>query len=66
MVILALTQPEKEEQINILDVLSHTTGGTNSIHESFDPNNLRKYTRDWFSWADMMFCELLLKYLDME
>lgn len=66
MVILALTQSDKEEQINILDVLSHTTGGTNSIHESFDPNNPRKYTRDWFSWADMMFCELLLKYLDME
>lgn len=65
MIILALTQPEKAEQINILDVLSHTTGGTNSMHESFDPNNPRKYTREWFSWGDMMFCELLLAYLDI-
>ncbi|TVX13047.1 metal-independent alpha-mannosidase, partial [Streptococcus pneumoniae] len=23
------------------------------------------YSREWFSWANMMFCELVLDYLDV-
>ncbi|HGL0337360.1 glycoside hydrolase family 125 protein, partial [Streptococcus pneumoniae] len=23
------------------------------------------YSREWFSWANMMFCELVLDYLDI-
>ncbi|MGF3084727.1 glycoside hydrolase family 125 protein, partial [Streptococcus pyogenes] len=33
------------------------------MHEGFDVNDPYQYTREWFSWANMMFCELLLDYL---
>ncbi|MFR2689571.1 MAG: glycoside hydrolase family 125 protein, partial [Enterococcus faecium] len=28
-------------------------------------NNPEKYTREWFSWANMMFCELVMDYFDI-
>ncbi|WP_264183251.1 glycoside hydrolase family 125 protein [Bifidobacterium pseudocatenulatum] len=32
------------------------------MHESFDANDPNSYTRPWFSWANMMFCELVMDY----
>ena len=30
------------------------------MHESFDPDDPGRYSREWFSWANAMFCELAL------
>ncbi len=30
------------------------------LHESVDPSNPRRFTRRWFSWADMLYVELVL------
>ncbi len=30
------------------------------MHEGFDADDASKYTRPWFSWANMMYCELVL------
>jgi meiotically up-regulated gene 157 (Mug157) protein len=31
------------------------------MHEGFDRNNPQKYTRSWFSWANSLFGELVVK-----
>ena len=60
-----LTTEDKAYKRDILNTLVNTDGGTNRMHESFDVNDPSKYTREWFSWANMMFCELLLDYYDI-
>lgn len=60
-----LTTPDKAEKAEILDMLVATSAGTNLMHEGFDVNNPENYTRDWFSWANMMFCELMLDYFNI-
>lgn len=64
LAIAGLTTNDKKEQEKILDTLITTSAGTKMMHEGFDPNDPSKYTREWFSWANMMFCELLLAYFD--
>ncbi len=61
-----LTQDDREEKKHLLDVLVETDANTDMMHESFNVNDPRKYTREWFSWANMMYCELLLQYLGYE
>ncbi|MGX7393538.1 glycoside hydrolase family 125 protein [Carnobacterium mobile] len=57
-----LTTSDKNEKKRILDLLVENDAGTKLMHEGFDVNNPNNYTREWFSWANMMFCELLLDY----
>lgn len=59
-----LLADDKPTKAAILDQLVETTAGTNMMHESFNVENPSIYTREWFSWANMMFCELLLSYFD--
>lgn len=61
-----LTSEDTGIKEKILNTLVNTTGGTNMMHEGFDPNDPTKYTRPWFSWANMMFCELVLDYFGMK
>lgn len=60
-----LTTSDKDEKERILNLLVECDGGTNLMHEGFDVNDPTKYTREWFSWANMMFCELLMDYFDI-
>lgn len=60
-----LTITDKSAQAALLDLLVHTTGGTGMMHESFQVDDPTQYTREWFSWANMMFCELVLAYFDL-
>ncbi|WP_261805985.1 glycoside hydrolase family 125 protein [Lapidilactobacillus luobeiensis] len=64
--IQGLTQPDHEEKQRLLQLLAATTAGTNMMHEGFDVEDPRNFTREWFSWANMMFCELLLDYLGLQ
>lgn len=57
-----LTTSDRAKKRQLLDTLVNTDGGTYLMHESFDVNDPTKYTREWFSWANMMFCELVLDY----
>lgn len=65
LAIEGLTEDSKENKERILNTLVETTAETNMMHEGFDPNDPSKYTRPWFSWANMMFCELVLDYFDL-
>lgn len=60
-----LTTSDKQEKKRILDLLVENDAGTNLMHEGFDVDNPNNYTREWFSWANMMFCELVLDYYDL-
>ncbi|MEQ7217105.1 glycoside hydrolase family 125 protein [Vagococcus fluvialis] len=60
-----LTTPDKLEKKRILNMLAATTGGTGLMHEGVDVNNPNNFTREWFSWANMMFCELVMDYYDI-
>ncbi|WP_029488061.1 glycoside hydrolase family 125 protein [Candidatus Epulonipiscium viviparus] len=62
LAIQGLTNPSREYKKKILSILATTDGETNMMHEGFDVNNPKKFTREWFSWANAMFCELLLSY----
>jgi meiotically up-regulated gene 157 (Mug157) protein len=43
-----------------LETLAATTAGTGLMHESFHADDPARFTRDWFGWANAMFCELAL------
>lgn len=58
--VTGLTAATSEEQRHCLDVLESTDAGTGYMHESFDPTNPSEFTREWFSWADMMYVQLAL------
>ncbi|MEG0292892.1 glycoside hydrolase family 125 protein [Enterococcus sp.] len=57
-----ITSTSKTEKWEKIQMISQTTAGQLQIHESFDPDNPCNYTREWFSWANAMFCELVLDY----
>lgn len=57
-----LTCKDKAYKKEILEVMKNTDGGKNLMHEGFNVDNPEEYTREWFSWANAMFCELLLDY----
>lgn len=61
-----LTSSSKLEQKQMLDKIVATTAGTMQCHESFDVEDASHYTREWFSWSNMMFCQLVLAYFDNE
>lgn len=60
-----LTAESRHRKEEILNLLVSTDAGTKMMHESFDVNNPNLYTREWFSWANMMFCELVMDYFNI-
>jgi len=60
-----LTSNDKLEKERILNLLVATDAGTSLMHEGFHVNDPTQFTREWFSWANMMFCELVMDYFDI-
>jgi meiotically up-regulated gene 157 (Mug157) protein len=56
----ALTDSSLSNKLETLDLLEHTDAGTGNMHEAFDVNDPDKFTRAWFSWADMTYVQLVL------
>ena len=61
IIMRALTSTDDAEIDYCIDMLENTDGGTGFIHESFHKDNPKEYTRDWFSWANTLFGELIMK-----
>lgn len=57
-----LTAKTQEEKWAVLETLKRTDGGKGLMHEGFHVDHPSVYTREWFSWANAMFCELVLDY----
>jgi len=52
---------DEGEAARALETLAATTAGTGLMHESFHVDAPGRFTRDWFGWANAMFCELALE-----
>ncbi len=44
-----------------LDTLQRTHAGTGFMHEAFNKDDPKNFTRKWFAWANTIFGELVLK-----
>ena len=60
LAVQGLTSTSSATKRRMVEVLMRTDGGTGMIHESFHADDAGTFTRPWFSWANSMFCELLL------
>jgi len=61
IIMRALTSRNDREILSCLRMLKTTHAGTGFMHEAFDRNDPRKFTRSWFAWANALFGELVLK-----
>jgi len=57
VVMQGLTTDDPTEKQEVLDMLTRTDAGTNQMHEGFNPNNPREFTRSWFAWSNALFAE---------
>ncbi|NMA74934.1 MAG: glycoside hydrolase family 125 protein [Bacteroidales bacterium] len=62
LAIQGLTNKDRRYKKEILEKMKNTDGGTNLMHEGFHVDDPKQFTRDWFSWANAMFSELVLDY----
>ena len=56
-----LTRTDSESLDDVLNTLEATDARTGSMHESFHKDDPAIFTREWFSWADAMYLEVVLK-----
>ena len=59
--IAALTSKDSVELTSALKLLEETDSGTGQMHESFHVDDSSRFTRNWFSWADMTYVDLVLE-----
>jgi meiotically up-regulated gene 157 (Mug157) protein len=57
----ALTSTDDSEITRCLAMLKNSTADTGFMHESFNKDDPRQYTRHWFAWANNLFGELIIK-----
>src|SRR2546427_2266929 len=61
IIMRALTSANHNEILFCLRMLKTTHAGTGFMHEAFDKDDAKKFTRAWFAWANTLFGELILK-----
>lgn len=61
MTMQALTSEDEGEIRRLLETLVNTDANTGFMHESFDPDNPNRFTRNWFAWANSLFAQLIIK-----
>lgn len=66
LAVQGMTETDKEEKYRILKLMADTDAGKGMMHEGFDKNDPSHYTREWFSWANAMYSEMVLNYLGYE
>ncbi len=57
LIIQGMTGSDRKEQMWLLETLINTDADCLAMHESFDPDDPKKFTRSWFAWADSLFAE---------
>ncbi|WP_347160112.1 glycoside hydrolase family 125 protein [Pontibacter chitinilyticus] len=56
-----LTSSDPQEIRKCIQMLKNTDAGTGFMHEAFNKDDPKKFTRAWFAWANTLFGELLWK-----
>ena len=64
IIMQALTSTKDEEIVDCLEILKRAGSSTGFMHESFSKDNVGDFTRQWFSWANSLFGELILRLAD--
>lgn len=57
-----LTTPDPAEKRALIRMMAHNDAGTRLMHEGIHVDDPTRFTRPWFSWANSMYCELVLDY----
>lgn len=61
IIMRGLTSNEDSEIKASIQALKKTHAGTGFMHESFNKDNPKDFSRSWFAWANTLFGELLWK-----
>ena len=61
IILRALTSTDADEIQLCLHMLKNTHAGTGFMHESFNKDNPKDFSRSWFAWANTLFGELIIK-----
>lgn len=61
IIMRALTSEHDHEIIECLELLKSTTGSQWVMHESFWKDDAAVFSRPWFSWANSLFGELIVR-----
>jgi len=61
IILRAMTSTDQTEIVQCIRWLKGTHAGKGFMHESFNKDNPKDYTRDWFAWANTLFGELIIK-----
>lgn len=58
-IVYALTSQTDAEIAHALKMLKAASAGTGFMHESYNKDDARRFTRAWFAWANTLFGELV-------
>lgn len=58
-----LVSDGKDKKKALLEKIEKTDAGTYLMHEGFDPNNPKDFTREFFSWANSMYVLAILQMI---
>jgi uncharacterized protein len=61
IVVRAMTSNDEDEIRKCLKMLVTSSAGSGFMHETFNVNNAKIYSRSWFAWANGLFGELILQ-----
>jgi uncharacterized protein len=61
LIVQGLTSTDDKEIKTCLTTLQKTHAGTGFMHEAFNKDDPKIFTRSWFAWANTIFGELMLK-----
>lgn len=61
IIMRALTTSDEDEQLQCLRWLKRSHAASGFMHESFNKDDPKNFTRTWFAWANTLFGELILK-----
>lgn len=61
-----MTTDDQSERDRIIKHFEDTDANTLLMHEGFHKDDASIFTRSWFSWANSMFCEAILRYIGVD
>lgn len=61
LIVQGLTSTNDRETRQCLATLQKTHAGTGFMHEAFNKDDAKQFTRSWFAWANTIFGEFVLK-----